>query len=206
VVSTQVGGFDFIPAQAHRSVDSETGLAWDRTGGVHDGRLYLLYTQEHPAESDDLDVRVTHTDNDGLTWSPSVRVNQDNGHFSQFMPKISLDQSTGDVAVSWYDCRNDFGNGGNGDTNGRPNDDVEMYTAQSTDGGVTFGPNQRISQGVSNATDAHNGIDLGDYIGQDFFDGTYFPAWADNSNSTGDNPDGTLSTLDVYTARVHISA
>src|SRR5438477_140743 len=35
--ATHVGGFDFIPAQPDRSVDSEPGLAWDRTGGPHDG-------------------------------------------------------------------------------------------------------------------------------------------------------------------------
>jgi hypothetical protein len=28
--------------------------------------------------------------------------------------------------------------------------------------------------------------------------------WSDNSNSTGDNPDGALSALDVYTAKVAI--
>jgi hypothetical protein len=31
------------------------------------------------------------------------------------------------------------------------------------------------------------------------------PAWADNSNSTGDNPDGTRTTFDVYAARVAVS-
>jgi hypothetical protein len=28
--------------------------------------------------------------------------------------------------------------------------------------------------------------------------------WADNSNSTGDNPNGTLHQLDIYTARVRV--
>jgi len=44
VVDTHVGGFDFIPAQPDRSVDAEPGLAWDRTGGAHNGRVYLVYT------------------------------------------------------------------------------------------------------------------------------------------------------------------
>jgi hypothetical protein len=35
--------------------------------------------------------------------------------------------------------------------------------------------------------------------------GVLYPVWSDNSNSTGDNPDGTLSKLDVYTAKVTLS-
>ena len=34
------------PPQSGRSVDAEPGLAWDRTGGPRDGRLYLVYTDE----------------------------------------------------------------------------------------------------------------------------------------------------------------
>jgi hypothetical protein len=39
----------------------------------------------------------------------------------------------------------------------------------------------------------------------DFYGGVFVPVWADNSNSTGDNPAGALATLDVYTARVSVS-
>ena len=34
---------------------------------------------------------------------------------------------------------------------------------------------------------------------------TYFYIWADNSNSTADNPNGTRSAPDLYTARVTVS-
>jgi hypothetical protein len=34
--------------------------------------------------------------------------------------------------------------------------------------------------------------------------GAFWPAWSDNSNSTGDNPDGTLHQFDLYTAKVSI--
>src|SRR5207302_716965 len=55
LLTTNVGDFDFIPAQSMRSVDAEVGLAWDRTGGVHNGRAYLLYTDEIPDESNNMD-------------------------------------------------------------------------------------------------------------------------------------------------------
>jgi hypothetical protein len=37
-----------------------------------------------------------------------------------------------------------------------------------------------------------------------FDSGIFYSAWSDNSNSTGNNPDGTLHKLDLYTAAVPI--
>lgn len=201
VVDTHVGGFDFIPPQPDRSVDAEPGLAWDRTGGPHNGRVYLVYTIERPNESDNTDVQVRYSDDDGATWSAPVRVNDDATVNSQFLPKISLDPTSGHLAVSWYDARHDLGMGGPGDTDGVPNDDAQLFAAFSTDG-TAFTANRQVSAGTSNAADAHNGIDYGDYSGLAFFGGVAHPAWADNSNSTGQNPDGTLHQFDVYTAAV----
>src|SRR5947208_13515525 len=92
VTDTHVGGFDFIPAQPDRSVDAEPGLAWDRTGGSHNGRVYLVYTLEHPNESNNTDIYVRYSDDNGATWSEPKRVNDDATVNSQFLPKIALDQ------------------------------------------------------------------------------------------------------------------
>jgi hypothetical protein len=202
VTDTHVGGFDFIPAQPDRSVDAEPGLAWDRTGGLHNGRVYLVYTLEHPNESNNMDIYVRFSDDEGATWSAPVRVNDDNTTNSQFLPKISLDPTTGKLAVVWHDSRNDLGAGGPGDTDGVPNDDAQFWGAFSTDGGQTFTKNIQISAGTSNSHHSGNGIDYGDYTGLSFYGGIAHPAWADNSNSTGNNPDGTLHELDIYTAAV----
>ena len=202
VTDTHVGGFDFIPPQPDRSVDAEPGLAWDRTGGPHNGRVYLVYTLEHPNESNNMDIYVRFSDDEGATWSSPVRVNDDHTTNSQFLPKISLDPTTGNLAVVWYDSRNDLGTGGPGDTDGVPNDDAQFWGAFSTDGGQTFTANTQISAGTSNSHDSGNAIDYGDYTGLSFYGGKAHPAWADNSNSTGNNPDGTLHGLDIYTATV----
>jgi hypothetical protein len=151
-----------------------------------------------------MDIMVQYSDNDGASWNTAVRVNDDTGTTSQFNPRISLDPTTGFLAAAWYDCRHDKGDHGPGDTNGVPNDDITIYASVSKDGGATFLPNRRISRGVSNDDQAQNGIDYGDYEGLAFQSGSYFYVWADNSNSTGDNPDGTLNQLDIYTARVRI--
>jgi len=200
--ATHVGGFDFIPPQPDRSVDSEPGLAWDRTGGPNTGRVYLVYTKEQQNESDNTDIYVRYSDDDGATWSGGVRVNDDQTINSQFLPKISLDQTTGNLAVVWYDSRADLGTGGPGDTDGVANDDAQFWGAFSTNAGQSFGSNTQISAGTSNAHDSGNGIDYGDYSGLSFVGGVAHPAWSDNSNSTGTNPDGALHQLDIYTAAV----
>ena len=202
--ATNVGGFDYIPPQSHRSVDAESGVAYDRTGGPHRGRVYLVYTDEQPNESNNTDILVRTSDNDGASWSAPVRVNDDAGTASQFNPHIALDSTTGFVAVGWHDARNDLGDNRFGDTNGIANDDAQYYVAVSRDAGASFSPNVRVSTGTSNAAAAHNGIEYGDYTGLGFVGGVIHPAWADNSDSTGDNPDGALSRFDVYSAAVTV--
>ncbi|HEY5695094.1 MAG TPA: sialidase family protein [Gaiellaceae bacterium] len=204
VAHSRVGGFDPIPAEPDRTIDAEANLAWDRSGGAHNGRVYLVWTQETPNASNNTDIEVQHSDDNGATWSPAVQVNDDHTVNSQYLPAIALDQTTGNVALSWYDTRNDLGTGGSGDTDGIPNDDFQIWGTYSTDGGATFAPNFRISNGTSNAVDANSFFDVGDYSHAAFVGGTFWPAWSDNSNSTGTNPNGTLHQLDLYTAKISI--
>lgn len=204
VAHSHVGGFDFIPAQPDRSIDDEANLAWDGSGGAHNGRVYLVWTQETPGETDDTDIMLQHSDDDGTTWSPAVKLNDDHTNNSQYDPAIALDETTGTLALSWYDTRNDLGTGGSGDTNGIPNNDFQIWATYSSNGGASFAPNFRVSRGTSNAVDANSFFDVGDYTHAAFVGGTFWPAWSDNSNSTGNNPDGTLHEFDLYTAKVPI--
>src|SRR6185436_7661691 len=73
--STNVGGFDFIPAQNGRSIDAEAGLVWDATGGPFNNRIYLVYTDETVNENNDTDILMRTSTDDGATWSAPVRVN-----------------------------------------------------------------------------------------------------------------------------------
>jgi hypothetical protein len=201
---SHVGGFDPIPAQPNRTIDAEPNLAWDASGGAHNGRAYLVWTQETPNQKNNTDIELQQSDDNGATWSAPVKLNDDHTLNSQYDPAIALDQTTGNVAVSWYDTRNDLGTGGSGDTNGIPNDDFQIWGTYTTDGGATFAPNFQISSGTSNAADANSFFDVGDYTHAAFVGGMFWPAWSDNSNSTGDNPDGTLHQFDLYTAKIPI--
>jgi hypothetical protein len=174
-------------------------LAWDCSGGPFNGRLYLVYTDRPSTGSADTDIYVRFSNNNGATWSSRVRVNDDtvgNGK-SQFLPRIAIDQTSGNIAVSFYDCRNSPGN-----------NTTELWATISTNGGATFLPNVKVSAGVSSAlvtAISNTGFDYGDYCGLCFYGGTFYPCWADNSNSTGDNPAGAQNNFDLYTARVTVN-
>jgi hypothetical protein len=199
VSATNVGGFDYIPAQSERSIDAEAGVVWDATGGPFNNRIYLVYTDETIDENNDTDILMRTSTDDGATWSPPVRVNDDATTNSQFLPYVALDSATGIVAVGFHDCRNDNGVPGSGGTNNIPNDDAEYYGTFSTDGGVTWAPNVRLSGGFSNATASGNGIDYGDYVGLSALAFKLYTVWADNANCDGTNPNGTLHQFDLYT-------
>jgi len=192
-VPVNIGGFTPIPAQPNWGIDPEAGLAWDRSTGPNRGRVYLVYTDAPTVGSTDTNIFVVRSDDMGTSWSVPVRVNDDTGVNSQFLPHLSLDQSNGMLAVSWYDARDSA-----------LNNTARYYGAFSSDGGATFGPNFPISTGTSNQANSQAALkktDYGDYTGNAFVNGRLVPAWADNSNSTGDNPDGATG-FDVYAAIV----
>jgi len=207
--TTNVGGFDFITPQPFRSVDAEAGLAFDRSnegnnnGSPNLGTLYLIYTNETPDESNNTDIFLRRSTDNGAKWSAPIRINDDSGKTSQFNPHISIDQQTAVIAVTWHDARNDPAN----------NRSTQFWGAFSTNGGASFLPNFQISSGSSNvaprASNGHlvqiSGIDYGDYTGNDFAQNVLHPAWADNSNSTGDNPSVNAPAIDPIThTTVHV--
>jgi hypothetical protein len=195
VSPTNVGGFDPIPPQPSRTVDAEANVYYDNSGGPHTGRAYLVYTDAPSLGSSATDIFVRISDDNGMTWTNPVRITDDTSGKSHFNPQMAIDQTTGNVAVAWFDSRN---SGANDQT-------AQIFATVSTDGGVTWMPNIQVSAGTSNVTLANSFIDYGDYMLMDFYGGTFRPIWSDNSNSTGDNPDGTLSSLDIYTAPVTLT-
>ncbi len=196
--TTNVGGFDFIPAQNVRSIDAEAGLAFDSFAmSPHFGRLYLVYTEETAAENNDTDIMVRFSDNIGATWSTPIRVNDDPvlPIRSQFLPRIASNPLSGNIAVCWHDARGSLSN-----------NTMQEYCTIATPKGSA--PNFQASTPISDGTATGSGssppaagqrdIQYGDYSGLAYFQGRVHPIWADNSNSTADNPNGT-GRYDAYT-------
>lgn len=200
VSPVNVDKFDPITPQPNRTIDSEANLAYDLSSGAHAGRVYMVYT-DAPAPfgdpaNNDTDIYLRHSDDDGATWSARVKVNDDATSTSQFFPVVTVDPTTGEVFVSWLDCRSDP----------TRNQKTEYWGTVSTDGGATFSPNVRLSAGKSTAAQQsdHNN-EYGDYSGNDFYNGYAYAIWPDDSNSTKDNPDGTKE-FDMYAGKLDTQA
>jgi hypothetical protein len=152
--------------------------AVDRSSGPHRGRIYIVWPD---ARHGDPDILLTWSDDRGNSWSEPVRVNDDsagNGA-EQFLPAVSVD-GRGGVHVTFLDTRDDPANA--------------LYSQQlatSTDGGATFGPNIRISDGIH----PHGGIFLGDYASATVAEGRLHPVW----------PDARRGDQDVFTHAVDLS-
>jgi hypothetical protein len=112
-------------------------IAVDRSHGPHRGRVYVVwYTGfQYFDFPGDIDIVLAWSDDHGEHWSDPVRVNDDApGNFAeQFLPWVVVDDR-GHVHVTFLDNR--LGPG---------RSMMAEYMATSTDGGVTFGPNIRIS-------------------------------------------------------------
>lgn len=202
VASSDVGSYYTIAAQPTRGVYNGPRLAWYDGPGRYHGRIYVVWTQATPRLSDNLNTMFQYSDNDGRTWSKAVPLTDPQTSGSEFFPAIAVDQATGHVAVGWYDCRNAEGQGGAGCR--KPDSWAQFWVTISTDGGRKFRPAFQVSEGTSNAKDANAFFNYGDYTHLAFQSNWLYPAWSDNSNSTGNNPNGTLHAMDLYMAALHV--
>ncbi|MEJ2698044.1 MAG: OmpA family protein [Desulfuromonadales bacterium] len=209
-----------IPAQPNRGIWMGLSIDVDLSGGPNHGRIYVSFVDQRDRDGNpdaanavdhhDTEIFLIASDDNGANWialgANPVRVSHDApASNSQFFPWMDVDQRTGHVGVAWYDARNDLGAGpGPGDTNGTANDDVQLWATVSFDGGQTFAPNVQISDGTSNGARVGPRNFL-EYNGLVFFEDAFHMVWADNSNSTGDNPDGTTRN-DVYYDRIFLNA
>jgi hypothetical protein len=181
-----------IPAQPNRGVLAVPSLAVAQTGPFA-GRLYVAYTIS-PLGRPNSDIQVAWTD-DGTgaagTWNFTVPHTVTTN--SQFHPWIETDPMTGVPYVSWLDA-----------AGSATNQTVRKTGTFSIDGGVTWLPPITVADAPSDQSLANPNRVGQNYLEYDTpaaFGGMAFDSWADNSNSTGNNPNGTAD-LDWYTDRV----
>ncbi len=206
VTTSNAGSFDFNFATPRRGYFASPYIVYDQTrndpanpplryGVVNGkfgvaGRLYMVYTDEPIDESNNNVIFERYSDDDGVTWSPAVRVDDTGGLGveSRFFANASVDQSTGALDVGWYD-----------DRLSPTNSSVVYFATASVNGGLSFLPNVRVGAGPSNSGLMGSQDDFGDYTGISAVGGSFYSDWSDNF--LNGRPDG-----DVVVARTALLA
>lgn len=96
------------------------------------GHVYVTYGGRSGVPGDSGDVFFTRSTNGGASWSSLIRVNSDSGIKDQFFPDLAVN-SDGVIRIFWYDKRRD-----------PDNLRMTLFTATSTNNGVSFGPNEQL--------------------------------------------------------------
>jgi len=169
----------------------------DNSYGPYRGRLYLVYASNFPVGNGNRpDVFCRYSADQGVTWSAAVTINDDantiNNH--NFMPATWCDKETGRLYIKWYDSRRDPGA-----------DSVDVYASYSDDGGVTFVPNQRITNQkfLINYTGATGPTYRGDYDAITSSKYGALAVWTDFRNR---NNGSFVGYFPDYAMKVHPSA
>lgn len=132
----------------------------DLSGGPNHGTIYINWTDTRNGKQDS-DVWLIKSKDGGLTWTDPVRVNDDPPGKHQFFTWMDIDQSNGHLYFVFYDKRHYVDN------------EVDVYMAQSKDGGKTFA-NFRVNKTklISNSMPF-----FGDYINVVVHDHIVRPIW-----------------------------
>lgn len=191
------GEFDFaIPSMESRRAFIYVSADVDQSGGPHDGRVYLAFTDEAPNSPGDSSgtasdshgwVQVVYSDDQGATWqvASTPHSTTDQATVDRYHPWLDVD-ANGIVHIGFYDTRNSTNRTG-----------VDFYYVYSADGGSTWTDETRVSQIVSQ--NINNGQEWGDYNGLSVsLANTVAMSWTDNRIPAG----GTSPQQKSYVGRV----
>jgi hypothetical protein len=97
----------------------------DNSTGPYHNLIYVMWADQRNGEND-TDIWMMRSTNRGDNWTEPLKVNQDSSGHHQFLPRMTVDQTTGYVYVIYYDRRE------HDDTQ------TDVYMSYSGDGGNHF--------------------------------------------------------------------
>lgn len=159
VVANQRGGWSMeIPGISR--CNGMPILMVDNSPGPMHGSLYLVWADQKSGPND-TDIWFTRSTNKGDSWTTPEKINQDPPGKHQFLPWLTIDQTTGYLYVVYYDRR--------------AYDDLrtDVYVAFSIDGGNTF-IERKISETPFVPTESNF---FGDYTNISAHKGIIAPIW-----------------------------
>jgi len=146
-------------------VNSNPAAAADDTSG----NVYVAWGDYRSGNAEILSSRSL---DGGATWSKPIRVNDDTTTNDHFFPWMTV--SHGLLSIVFYDRRLDPGNRL-----------IDVFYAESADGGATFSPNLRVTDQPSDPGSLNF---IGDYIGIASNGTLAHPVWTDLRDVSPANP------------------
>lgn len=157
----QPGGWDFDVPGIYRTNGMPITLCDISGPGSPDyGTIYVVWSDQRNGIND-TDVFLVKSTDSGNTWSAPTKINDDPGPAHQFFCWATIDQTTGNLYVVFYDRRNSIAN------------ETDVFVARSSDGGETF-TNFQVND---NSFTPNAGIFFGDYTNIAAHGGKIYPIW-----------------------------
>jgi hypothetical protein len=152
------------------------GQAWIATTPTPGpgGAAVCVLCSVNPPGSDPLDVMFSRSTDGGVTWSAPVRVNDDAGNAWQWFGTMSTSPS-GRIDVVWLDTRDNPGTYLS-----------SLYYSYSTDGGMTWSENERLSDSFDPHVGWPRQNKMGDYYDMVSDEMGFRLAWAATFNGEQD--------------------
>jgi hypothetical protein len=198
-----------------RSIDDTTAICRfclttpEATIDSRTGALYVVFEHSDsppPNARDDRDIWFMASTDKGETWSPRIRLNDDEDparvpNYNQFFPGIGV-APNGRIDVAWFDFRTDslYHPEGRGYSNLAGEVCWDVYYTYSTDGGRTWAGNIRVSDRSMNRDEGFSvnpKYDARGPLGVAATDDVAYIAWPD---SRAGNP--LVPVQDTYVATV----
>jgi hypothetical protein len=161
------------------------------------GTLYVVFERTEVPEGTDRNIWFMRSTDRGATWSERVRLNDDPTEprelgANQYHPGITV-APNGRITVAWHDFRNDilFNSETKGVRFSNPDETYwDVYAAYSTDGGLTWSENLRVSDRSMHRKAGYTTNDhvLFGPMGIASTDAVAYVAWADSRAGTPEKP------------------
>ncbi len=159
IVADQFEGWD-ISVPGFGRVNGMPVTEVDQSQGPQRGRIYINWSDQRNG-TDDTDIWIISSDNQGETWTNPKRVNDDAAGKHQFFSWMDVDPMTGYIYIVFYDRRH------------YPDNRTDVYLAYSTDGGASF-TNTKINESAFTPSAM---VFLGDYNDISAYNNQIRPIW-----------------------------
>ncbi|MBN2893983.1 MAG: T9SS type A sorting domain-containing protein [Bacteroidales bacterium] len=170
---------------AYERLYSSAYIATDTSGGMYDGRIYVVWNSNDTNFFSNVNVYLSYSDNNGADWSEPIMANSDAPASYKFHHRPSINVSPdGKVVIGWYDTRY-----------GQIPDvyNTDFFVGVSYDGGETF-LQRNISDNFFNYNEIVNSMGVGEYYRPAVTNSNVYVFWAQHVE------DGT--DLEIYYAKV----